>query len=477
MRISALVQWSYGIGEMAVVAPIAVSVFFLLFFLTEVVGLSPGQAGGILLLGRLWDAINDPLIGLLSDATPDSSQWGRRYPWLLICAIPLGLACALQWWVPPLQSTGLLAYYGGVSIFVFGLFTAVQIPFTALAAELTQGYDERTQIMSFKSAFNILGSIVGLLIAQTIFSLVESVRSQYTLLGVVLGGLVIVGLALACLGTLPYYRQLKKQRSATQVSLESSVANDESSPDESFSRRGILWQMRSLLRNKPFCWLIGLYLCSWVGIQTTAAVLPYFVTGWMQLPEQHFIQMALTVQVASICAVPIWSYLGQRSSKQHIYLLGAPLAIVGLLGLFFLRPDQVLWMYGWGILLGLGISIFYLVPFALLPDVIDVDAAQYPELPSREGLFTSVMVFLQKLALAISLFTVTLLLEWSGWRSGVATPIAQPASALFAIRSIMGPLPALVILGGMLCSWCYPLTRQQHDKIARRRSQQNSNVE
>ncbi|MGB3669005.1 MAG: MFS transporter [Phormidesmis sp.] len=429
-----------------------------------------------MLLGRLWDAINDPLIGLLSDATPDSSRWGRRYPWLLICAIPLGLACALQWWVPPLQSTGLLAYYGGVSIFVFGLFTAVQIPFTALAAELTQGYDERTQIMSFKSAFNILGSIVGLLIAQTIFGLVESVRSQYTLLGVVLGGLVIVGLALACLGTLPYYRQLKRQRSATQVSLEPSVADDKSSPDKSFPRRGLLWQMRSLLRNKPFCWLVGLYLCSWVGIQTTAAVLPYFVTGWMQLPEQHFIQMALTVQVASICAVPIWSYLGQRSSKQHIYLLGAPLAIVGLLGLFFLRPGQVLWMYGWGILLGLGISTFYLVPFALLPDVIYVDAVQYPDLPSQEGLFTSVMVFLQKLALAISLFTVTLLLEGSGWRSGVATPIAQPASALFAIRSIMGPLPALVILGGMLCSWYYPLTRQQHDTIARRRSQQNSNA-
>jgi len=251
---------------------------------------------------------------------------------------------------------------------------------------------------------------------------------------------------------------------------------DKSSPDKSFPRRGLLWQMRSLLRNKPFCWLVGLYLCSWVGIQTTAAVLPYFVTGWMQLPEQHFIQMALTVQVASICAVPIWSYLGQRSSKQHIYLLGAPLAIVGLLGLFFLRPGQVLWMYGWGILLGLGISTFYLVPFALLPDVIDVDAVQYPDLPSREGLFASVMVFLQKLALAISLFTVTLLLEGSGWRSGVATPIAQPASALFAIRSIMGPLPALVILGGMLCSWYYPLTRQQHDTIARRRSQQNSNA-
>ncbi|MEL6816740.1 MAG: MFS transporter, partial [Cyanobacteria bacterium J06598_3] len=170
---STRMRWAYGIGEMAVVAPVSVAVFFLLFFLTEVVGLTPGQAGGILLLGRLWDAINDPLIGLLSDATPASPRWGRRYPWLLACAVPLGLACAMQWWVPPLSLPGLLIYYSGISILAFGLFTAVQIPFTALAAELTQGYNERTQLMSFKSAFNILGSIVGLLIAQSVFSLVE----------------------------------------------------------------------------------------------------------------------------------------------------------------------------------------------------------------------------------------------------------------------------------------------------------------
>lgn len=472
-RISALAQWSYGIGEMAVVAPISVSVFFLLFFLTEVVGLSPSQAGGILLLGRLWDAMNDPLIGLLSDATPTFPRWGRRYPWLLGCAIPLGWACAMQWWVPPLLSKGLLAYYSGISLLAFGLFTAVQIPFTALAAELTQGYDERTQLMSFKSAFNILGSIVGLLIAETVFGLIKQPRAQYGLLGLILGGLVVGGLAIACFGTLPHYRQLQKQRVVGQP-----LADPQPSPGLPLKRR-LQQPLRSLLKNRPFYWLVGLYLCSWVGIQTTAAVLPYFVTGWMKLPEQHFIQLALTVQVASIFAIPLWSYLAQRSSKQRIYLLGAPLAMIGLLGLFFIQPGQIHRMYGWGGLLGLGLSTFYLVPFAMLPDVIDLDAAQYPTEQRRgqrrEGLFTSVMVFLQKLALAIALFTVTALLEWSGWHNSTAAGAgAQPASALLAIRWIMGPLPALTILGGMVCAGCYPLTRQQHDNIIQRLSQQDS---
>ena len=482
-------KWSYGIGEMGVVAPVSVAAFFLLFFFTEVVGLSPGQAGSILLLGRLWDAINDPLIGILSDATPNRPRWGRRYPWLIGAAIPLGLVCALQWWVPPLSSGGHFAYYSIISIIAFALYTAIQIPFTALAAELTQDYNQRTQLMSFKSAFNILGSIVGLIIAQVIFGLVEQPKDQYGLLGIVLGGLIVGGLAIAILGTQSHYQQLYEHQ--VKADPPSPLGKGEQVDGEHHSLRALSQTspfprgtegdrlLHSLLRNVPFRWLIGLYLCSWVGIQTTAAVLPYFVTGWMKLPEQHFIQMALTVQLASIFAIPLWSQLAQRTSKQRIYLLGAPLAILGLLGLFAVQPGQVPLMYGSGGLLGLGLSTFYLVPFAMLPDVIDLDAVENPAGPRREGLFTSVMVFLQKTALAIALFLVTALLDHSGWvtANAGADAIAQPESALFAIRCLMGPLPALTIVGGMVCAWLYPLTRKQHDQIVRRLTEHHSNAD
>ncbi len=485
-RLPSRTKWSYGIGEMSVVAPVSVAAFFLLFFFTEVVGLSPGQAGTILLLGRFWDAINDPLIGILSDKTPNFPRWGRRYPWLIGAAIPLGLVCALQWWVPPLSSASLFAYYGVISILAFALYTAIQIPFTALAAELTQGYDQRTQLMGFKSAFNILGSIVGLIIAQVIFGLVEQPQDQYGLLGIVLGGLIGGGLAIAVLGTQPHYQKL--QRHLSKADPPSPLEKGEQIDGEPLSP-GALPQtsplprgtegdrlLRSLLHNRPFHWLIGIYLCSWVGIQTTAAVLPYFVTGWMKLPEQHFIQMALTVQLASIFAIPLWSKLAQRSSKQRIYLLGAPLAIMGLLGLFAVQPGQVPLMYGAGGLLGLGLSTFYLVPFAMLPDVIDLDAVENPAGRRREGLFTSVMVFLHKTGLAIALFLVTALLERSGWVTAAAgaEAVAQPDSALFAIRCLMGPLPAITILGGMACAGFYPLTRQRHEQIMRQLNQPNS---
>lgn len=86
---------------------------------------------------RLVDRLLLDEVLVCCDATPMFPRWGRRYPWLIISAVPLGLACTLQWWIPPLPSEGLPVYYTGFSILAFSLFTAVQIPFTALAAELT----------------------------------------------------------------------------------------------------------------------------------------------------------------------------------------------------------------------------------------------------------------------------------------------------------------------------------------------------
>ena len=88
-RLSGCTKWSYGIGEMGVVAPVSVSAFFLLFFFTEVVGLSPGQAGSILLLGRLWDAINDPFVGYIADRTRTS--WGSFRPYLVWMCVPFAI--------------------------------------------------------------------------------------------------------------------------------------------------------------------------------------------------------------------------------------------------------------------------------------------------------------------------------------------------------------------------------------------------
>lgn len=436
-RLSLQTKVAYGIGELGTAIPIGLAIFYLLFFLTEVVGLSPTLAGGVLLIGRIWDAANDPLIGWMSDRT--RSRWGRRYPWLVLGALPLGFFTLMLWWVPPLQSqTSLFIYYTLMAIGGYTAFSVIILPMVAIATELTPDYDERTGIMSVRSAANIIGSVVGLTLAQIIFALVEDTQRQYMILGGVSGIFIVVSIAVCVVGTYGQYRPVMRNQ-----------------PELSPHPMGR--QLRKVFKNRAFRWVMGLYLCSWVGVQVTAAMLPFFVTDWMGLGEQHFTQMAIAVQGSSVAMLPFWLWVTKRTSKQRVYFAGAPLALVGVCVLGLLQPGQIVAMYTVGLIIGAGLSTFYLVPFAMLPDVIDDEELRTGE--RQEGIFISLMVFLQKMGVAIAIFL-------SGWMLDWADQIG-PETRLSVIRLLASAGPSLLIFGGLYCVHRYPLTRRAHHRIRR----------
>ncbi|MBD0269255.1 MAG: MFS transporter [Cyanobacteria bacterium Co-bin8] len=442
-RLSLPARLAYGVGELAGAVPVSLAAFFLLYFLTAVVGLSPALAGGVLLLGRVWDAINDPAIGWLSDRT--TSPLGRRYPWMVYGAVPLALCCGLLWWVPPISSqSGLFTYYALLSLVVYVAFTAVQLPYTALAAELSDDYDERTSLIGIKSAFSIGGSLLGLGLAQVVFAQVAQPRQQYLVLGLISGGIALVAVTICVVGTYRRYWQMEAQRRERTAALGVPLSS----------------QIRSLWQNSAFRQVLGLYLFAWMGIQVTAAMLPYFVSAWMKLPETHFAQMALTVQGSAIVSMVGWNWLGQRTEKRSIFLTGAPISVLCLLGLVTVQPEQMGWMYGLAAGVGLGLATLYLVPFAMLPDVIDLDELRTGQ--RREGVYFSAVVFLQKLGLAIALFLSGQVLERTGL---TADAVDQPTSALWAIRLLIGPLPALLVAGSLWFAYRYPISRQKHQEI------------
>lgn len=437
----------YGVGEISKEIPGSILVFFLLFFFTDVVGLSPGLAGSVLLVGKVWDAINDPLVGWLSDRT--QSRWGRRFPWMLWGAVPLGVSFWMLWLIPPFTSQGqLFTYYTFVLFLFYAALTVVAVPHSTLAAELTQTYDQRTQLVSFKSAFSIGSSILGLIIAQIIFAMVTDVGQRYAWLGGICGAIVIAAVYGCVWATYHRFWQLQRVRA------------------EPISHRSMGQQIRSILKIRPFLYLMGVYFCSWVGLQATAAILPYFVINCMELSDQHFTQMILAVQGTALIMMFFWSPIGQRIGKRAVYCWGIPLTMVALMGLFLLKPGQIGWMYGLGVLAGMGLSTAYLVPWSMLPDVIDLDELQTGQ--RREGIFCGLMVQLQKLGTALSIFMVGKILERAGYLSqgnGNGLAITQPDSALVAIRWILGPLPAIVLLTGICCAAVYPITRQLHREI------------
>lgn len=438
------VKLAYGTGELAAAVPSSLSAFFVLYFFTSVAGLNPALAGGVLLFGRLWDAINDPLVGWLSDRT--ESPLGRRYPWMLGGAIPLSICFVLLWTVPPVDTQwGLFTYYATLSLFAFASLTAVQLPYTTLAAELSDDYDERTALIGMKSAFSIGGSILGLVMAQIVFDQVADPKDQYHLLGRLSASLAVFMILICVAGT--YRRYWRVQATRPQLTPRSASTS-------------LFGEIRSVFRNGAFRKILGLYLCGWIGIQLTAAMLPYFVEAWMGLSESHFARMALTVQGTAIAMVVVWERVARLSGKRTVFLLGAPLAIMALAALITIQPGQVVLMYGLGIFAGVGVATMYMVPFSMLPDVVDLDELQTGL--RREGLYFSAVVFLQKLGIAVALFASGTLLDLTGF---VANASSQPWQALWAIRLLIGPFPAVLLLGSVWFAYRYPINRDRHQQI------------
>ena len=139
-RLSTSEKLIFGMGDGGTSAPATARNIFWFIFLTSVVGLNAGLAGAIWLVGRLWDAVNDPLVGSISDRL--HSRWWRRRPFLLIGSIPFAFTFFLMFVVPPFESrSALVLYYAVVFLLYDTLYTLVNVPYLALVPELTQEYD------------------------------------------------------------------------------------------------------------------------------------------------------------------------------------------------------------------------------------------------------------------------------------------------------------------------------------------------
>ncbi|MEP0755876.1 MFS transporter [Trichocoleus sp. Lan] len=446
---------AYGAGDVGAAITANIGVFYTAYFLTDVAGIAAGLATWILLIGKVWDAVNDPVVGVLSDRT-NSPRWGRRLPWMLYGAIPFGITFFLQWLVPRFSANdsanqwGLFWYYIVISILFNSFYTAVNLPYTALTPELTQDYNERTNLNSYRFAFSIGGSIVSVIVFGIIAALIPNDRiQQYLVMGVVCAILSVLPIYWCIWGT----RDRILARAAQNPTFEQPVSLP------------ILQQVRIVLSNRPFLYVVGIYLCSWLAVQVTAAIIPYFVLSWMRLSDAVVAQVILAVQGTALLMLFIWSKLSQRYGKKAVYFMGMSVWIIAQAGLFFLQPGQIAFMYVLGVMAGFGVSTAYLIPWSMLPDVIELDELTTGQ--RREGIFYSFMVFLQKVSLAVAVALVLKSLEWNQYIRSTPENLApiQPDSALLAIRIAIGPLPTIALICGLILAYFYPLTREVHADI------------
>jgi len=428
---------AFGAGDLGPAIASLIPSFFQFFFLTTVAGLDPLMAGSVRAILSIWDAVNDPVVGWLSDRT--RSRLGRRRPWILYGAIPFGLTYFAQWVVPPFDDTGKFIYYLIVGLLFNMAFTAVNVPYTALTAELTQDYDERTSLNTFRFAFSIGGSLVAGVLHPLIVGQFADVTTGYLVSGAVWGGLCILPFFWCVAGT-------RERFSADDVQQGSVIA-----------------QLRSALSNKPFLFVIGIYLFSWLAVQFTSSILVPYVTFWLKRPDLISL-MLLAVQGSAFIFLFIWNAVSRRIGKKAVYLIGMVFWIIVQAMLFFVGQDQATLALILAALAGVGVATAYIVPWSMMPDVIEYDELLTGQ--RREGIFYGLMVLLQKFGLAAGQFIIGLVLQLSGFLSSEGQiTVQQPESALFALRVLIGPAPMVMLVLGMIITWFYPITRAKHAEI------------
>lgn len=440
-KLSTRIKVLFSTGDLSTSTPQAILLFFQLYFLVDVAGLRPDYAGWAIGLSRIWDAVNDPLFGLLSDRI--RSRWGRRRVLLLFGAVPLGISFTLLWLVPPFGQLGLAFYYALAFILFDTLYTVIHVGYNALTPEMTLDYDERSSLNGYRMVFSIAGSLGGIILVTVLGWSITDLRLLYALVGIGLGALIIFP---------PW--------------IVFAVAREIPVPDQE-EPLPLRQALSATLSNRPFRLVMGLYLMSWTTFSILAAVLVFFASYYMGLPDQanYFV---LAAQGSAILFIPLIVLLARRLDKRRAFIIGSLAAIVVLLGIYALQPGMVAPAYLLSALAGFGIATAYVVPWAMIPDVIEYDQVDTGR--RREGSFYAFASFFQKLATGAALWAMGQMLALSGYLppSPDGTLQAQPPEAIRAIRIFAGPIPAILLVIAILFAWRYPITRQVHLALRRK---------
>lgn len=296
---------SYAVGNVGLQMLIAAMNFMLMIFYTDVALVAPAVAGAALLVGKVWDTVNDPLFGWVTDRT--RSRWGRHRVYLIYGAIPLGIAAAAVWMVPPGLSPVAAFLWIAITYTVFDtLMTLVQLPYQAMAANMTTDYDERTSLTAYASMGALIGFFAGSVFMPILVRAAPDARTGYALAGSCFG--LIAGVAVAVVA----WRVREPQGSAAPTEQTDAPADARPMWDS------VRETLRTTLRNRPFLLLMSAATLVRLGLTLVQASLAYFVIYQLQgdkgdLPR--YMGTLLGVVGLSLFGGSTWSTAGRRTGR------------------------------------------------------------------------------------------------------------------------------------------------------------------
>ncbi|MEM7218780.1 MAG: MFS transporter [Pseudomonadota bacterium] len=431
-RLSAARAWGYGIGDFGINLYFISAMTYLMYFYTDVFGLSAAAVATLFLVARVIDAVTDPLMGMIMDRT--RSRWGRMRPYLLFGAPPMGLLLVLTFTVPDLSESGRLAWAYATYI-AFGItFTIVGLPYSSLTARMTQDYDERTRLSTIRMACAFSG---GLLVSVGTLQLVGLAADEAT----------------GFRNTMVFYAVV-----ATALLWVTFAVARERIDETPLPARATGLDLRPILNNPPLWVVIGIFCCGMFGFTVRSAATPYYFKYYVGRPDliSPFFFATLSTMVVGLVSVPA---LADRLGKTQALYVGALVTLVGCVALYLMPPTSIVGIFVTGCVISLGATPVAVLGWALLPDTVEY--AQWRHGVRADGLVYSVASFFQKLAKALAGAGAAAMLALAGYVANEA----QSAASMAAIVGLMTWVPALILIPLVACAALHRLDEATHRRI------------
>jgi len=454
----------YGFGSVAFGVKDNGFSYFLLFFYTQVMGLSPKLVGLALFLALLVDAVSDPLVGYISDRW--RSRWGRRHPFMYFSAVPVAVGFYFLWNpAAGMSSRTLLLYLITLAVLVRTLITFYEIPSSALGPELSRDYDQRTSLFSYRFFFGWSGGLTMAALMYGVFfeSTPEFPSGQlnpngYHIYGLVGALIILTAILVSARGTHSYIPHLRKPE-----------------PPKPFDILRIVRELKQTLSNRSFLLLFvaGLFMALAAGVSTSLNL--YFNTYFWELEPGEIFFIVLLQFGSALIALVVAPSVSRRYEKKRAAL---GLIIVGIvfgslpvaLRLLELFPgNESSWLLP--ILMAHGmIEVGIVISASILLTAMTADLVEEIEITTgrrEEGLLLATRSFSAKVVAGAGTFVAGLVL------TAIRFPVdAKPGEVdpdtLFRLGLVTAPLVAGLFFVAFLFVTGYDLSRRGHEKNLRK---------
>jgi Na+/melibiose symporter-like transporter len=436
--LSRRVRVGYSLGSVVTAAFGTVPGLLLLPYLTDTLGVAAGLAGLLVLLPKAWDVLVNPVAGRLSDRT--RSRWGARRPYLLAGGLSLAVLFAAIFAAPG----GAGGSVGGAALYVALAFLAAatafaffQVPYVAMPAEMTDGYAERTRLMTWRVGVLAVSILVCGAVAPLVVTAAGDGVPGHRAMGLFVAGLIVLGTLGAFVGT-------------------RGVAAGEVTESEPTLRA----QLAVAGRNRPFRLLLACFVIQAAGIATMLAGVKYFAEHVLRRPDDGPTLLFACFVGPALLVMPVWSRVGDRLGKTKAYVRASLIFATGALALLAAPVLPPVGVYLITAVIGCGYAGQQVFGLAMLPDCIAYDTARTGR--RQAGVFTGLWTAGETFGLALGPGAYALVLQLSGYvSSDTGQAATQDATARLGMLLGFGALPAIVVGAAVLLLRGYDLTPQR----------------